>query len=67
VRYGQRQQGARGLALAMGAVIAAMPMVMQELEIASGQRLVHIAGLDPRRRFEIVDPRKKPPSPYWPH
>lgn len=55
-----------GLALALGAVIAAMPLVMPELEVSSGQLVVHIAGLDPRRRFEITDPRRQPPSPYWP-
>src|ERR1017187_4570220 len=38
VRYAQRQ-GARGLALALGAIIAAMPMVMEELEIATRQRI----------------------------
>jgi hypothetical protein len=65
VRYAQRQ-GARGLALALGAIIAAMPMVMEELEIATSQRLVQIAGIEPRRRFEITDPRRTPPSPYWP-
>ena len=66
VRYTQRQ-GTRGLALALGAIIAAMPMVMEELESSDSQRLVYIASLEPRRRFEITDPRKNPPSPYWPH
>jgi hypothetical protein len=65
VRYGQRQ-GTRGLALALGAIIAAMPMVIEELENVSGQRLVLITAIDPRRRFDITDPRKTPPSPYWP-
>jgi hypothetical protein len=67
VRYGQRREGTRGLALALGAVIAAMPMVMDEIQEADGQRLIHIAGLDPRNRYESVDPRKQPPSQYWPH
>ena len=65
VRYAQRE-GTRGLALALGAIIAAMPMVMEELEIATGQRLVQIVSIEPRRRFEITDPRRTPPSPYWP-
>jgi PIN like domain len=65
VRYRQRRAGMRGLALALGAVIAAMPMVMDELAEASGQRLVHIAGLDPRNRYECIDPRREPPK-YWP-
>ena len=65
VRYAQRQ-GTRGLALALGAIIAAMPMVVEELEIATGQRLVQIVSIEPRRRFEITNPRRTPPSPYWP-
>jgi hypothetical protein len=65
VSYAQRP-GVRGLALALGAIIAAMPMVMQELESASSQRLVLITAIDPRRRFDITDPRKNPPSAYWP-
>jgi hypothetical protein len=31
VRYAQRREGAQGLALALGAIIAAMPMVIDEL------------------------------------
>jgi hypothetical protein len=65
VRYTQRLDGMRGLALALAAVIAAMPMVMQQLAEADGQRLVKIASIDPRQRFEITDPRRSPPSPYW--
>jgi hypothetical protein len=37
---------------------------MEELEQANGQRLVHIAGLDPNRRFELTDPARNPPK-YW--
>lgn len=68
IRYAQRVEGKRGLALAIGAIVAAMPMVMQELENATGQRLVRIASLDPRprSRFEVADPRRNPPSAYWP-
>jgi hypothetical protein len=40
-------------------------MVMQQLAEADGQRLVKIASIDPRQRFEITDPRRSPPSPYW--
>jgi hypothetical protein len=64
VRYAQRQ-GTRGLALAIGGIIAAMPMVVHDLENASGQRLVLVTAIDPRRRYEITDPAKQPPSPYW--
>jgi hypothetical protein len=66
VRYAQRREGMVGLGLALGAIIAAMPMVMDELEQAEGQRLVHIVGLEPSRRFEMTDPVMKPPV-YWPH
>jgi PIN like domain len=67
VRYEQRVQGARRLALALGAIIAAMPMVMEELLNTDGQRLVRIASIDsrPRSRFEVTDPRRDPPA-YWP-
>jgi hypothetical protein len=54
-----------GLGLALGAVIAAMPMVMASLEQAEAQQLVHIAGLDPNRRFEMTNPKRAPPR-YWP-
>jgi hypothetical protein len=65
VRYRQRQHGAYGLALALGAITSAMPKVMEELEPGSGQRLVRIVALDPApaRRFDIIDPRRDPPSP----
>jgi len=65
VSYSQRRQGLTGLGLALGAVLAAMPMVMAELEQADGQRLVHIAGLSPGHRFEATDPARNPPK-YWP-
>jgi hypothetical protein len=65
VRYDQGE-GLRGLALAVAAILAAMPDIVQELEGESRQRLVRIIGLNPRRRrFEVVDPQKEPPS-YWP-
>lgn len=66
VRSTQRLEGMRGLALALGAIIAAMPMVMQELEESDGQRLVRITSIEPRDRFQTIDPRRTPPSPYWP-
>jgi hypothetical protein len=66
VRYRERRQGLDGLALALGAVIAAMPMVMVELENADSQMLVQIVALEPGRRYVLNDPRKKPPSQYWP-
>jgi hypothetical protein len=66
VRYGQRYDlGLSGLALALGALIAAMPLVMADLAKATGQRLVRINGLEPRGRHGIIDPINEPPR-YWP-
>jgi Domain of unknown function (DUF5615) len=68
VRYTQRTKlGLRGLGLAMGALTAAMPMVIETLAAASGQRLVHITAIGhlPSDRFQTVDPHTTPP-PYWP-
>ena len=56
----------RGLALAVGSIIAAMPMVVDELTEADSQRLVEISAIDPRRRYTGIDPQRTPPSPYWP-
>lgn len=65
VSYTQRVSGVKGLALAIGAIIASMPAVVEALEAANGQRLVEIHGLDPNRRYRIIDPRRDPPR-YWP-
>lgn len=65
VRYSQRP-GLRGLAYALGALIAALPDLLDELESSQSQRLAKIVGLDARqRRFEVVDPEENPPA-YWP-
>ncbi|WP_221354437.1 hypothetical protein [Streptomyces beigongshangae] len=66
IRYSQKEGGIGGLALAIGAIIAAMPFVVRELDAADCQRLVHIRGLSPvpGQRFESQDPRQKPPR-YW--
>jgi PIN like domain len=66
VRYSQTVKGLVGVGLAMGAISAAMPLVMQELEAADGQRLIRINRLDqaPKARFEMIDPRKDRPK-YW--
>lgn len=55
-----------GLGLALGSIIAAMPMVMNELEEATHQMLVRIVAVDPTRRYVLADPRTDPPSSYWP-
>jgi PIN like domain len=65
VRY-EQGEGLRGLALAVAAILAAMPDVVDALENESGQRLVRIVGLRPTRRsFEVIDPQREPPA-YWP-
>ena len=66
VRYRQRHEGVAGLGLALGSIIAAMPMVMNELEEATHQMLVRIVAVDPTRRYVLADPRTDPPSSYWP-
>lgn len=66
VRY-DMGKGTLGLALAIAAIIAAMPKVMQDLESARSQRLVKIKSLERgAQRHEITDPVQQPPSPYWP-
>jgi hypothetical protein len=54
------------LGLALGTAAAAMPLIMVELAVASGQRLVLIKGMSsaPADRYEAVDPRRSPPR-YW--
>jgi hypothetical protein len=66
IRYPQRSEGMRGLGLAIGAIVAAMPMVMEKLVEADSQRLVKITSIDTGKRFDMTDPRRNPPSPYWP-
>jgi hypothetical protein len=66
VRYTQTVSGIVGVGLSMGAIAASMPLIMTELQAASGQRLVRISRLEhnPKFRFETVDPRKSKPK-YW--
>lgn len=67
IRFSHGHKGMVGQGLAMGAVIAAMPLIVRELGAAEGQQLVHIKGLDPgaNRRFDLLDPATAPPR-YWP-
>jgi 1-aminocyclopropane-1-carboxylate deaminase/D-cysteine desulfhydrase-like pyridoxal-dependent ACC family enzyme len=57
--------GLSGLGLAVAAIIATMPALLEELADESEQRLVRIHRLQTRRRFDVTDPRKNPPT-YWP-
>lgn len=66
IRYHQNPRlGVDGLALAMGAVMAAIRPVLRDLDAADGQRLVEIEGLSTRPRHRAIDPTRDPP-PYWP-
>jgi hypothetical protein len=67
IRFSHGHKGMAGLGLAMGAVVAAMPLILRELEASEGQQLIHIKGLNPgsKQRFDLADPAKEPPR-YWP-
>ncbi len=65
IRYSHKHKGIHGLALALGALIAALPGLLDELADTDGQRLARVEGLDPRRRrWQIIDPASDPPA-YW--
>jgi hypothetical protein len=67
VQYPHKQNGLTGLGLAMAAVCAALPSVLQELAATDGQRLVTLKGLDPGRdhRYGVRNPAVDPPK-FWP-
>jgi hypothetical protein len=53
------------LAVALASMVAAMPDIVNELDNAGGQRLVHIISIDAnRKRYTIIDPKRTPPK-YW--
>lgn len=58
------RSGLRGLALAIAAITAAMPRLVDALAEADGQRLARIQSLRDMDRHEITDPRRDPPA-YW--
>lgn len=65
VTYGQRP-GRSGLSHALGALIAALPGLLDELEHEQGQRLVRIHGLSATtKRYDVINPDTDPPH-YWP-
>lgn len=57
--------GLDGLALAMGAVLAAIRPIVKELASVGAQRLVVVQGIAPGKRHTTVDPAVDPPR-YWP-
>jgi hypothetical protein len=65
ILYGM-ENGLEGLALASGAICAAIRPVIEDLTVRKRQHLVRITGLAARKkRYAISDPSKNPPSPYW--
>jgi PIN like domain len=68
VRYKQRHEGLRGLAFALGALIAVLPGLLDDLERETGQRLLRVQSFDPsHKRYEMMDPASDPQPPaYWP-
>ena len=67
IQYPHRQNGLAGLGLAMAAICAALPSVLQELTAVDGQRLVTLRAIDPGRdhRYGVRDPATDPPK-FWP-
>jgi hypothetical protein len=60
------EEGLQGLALASGAICAAIRPVVEDLATRSRQHVVRITGLaSHKRRYAISDPAEDPPSPYW--
>ena len=58
--------GLQGLALASGAICAAIRPVVEDLATRGRQHLVRITGLaSGKKRYAISDPAQHPPSPYW--
>jgi hypothetical protein len=49
-----------------GALIAALPSLLDDLEKDTGRPLLRVEGLDPsRKRYVMVNPVHDPPA-YWP-
>jgi hypothetical protein len=67
IRYAQKTRlGLKGLALALGALVASVPLILDELAKETEQRLVRVEGLDPNRKhYSMTDPKLDPPA-YWP-
>lgn len=65
VSYEHRCDGKKGLALAVAAIIAAMPDIVVIADAADSQRLFHAVDIAPGRRYRVIDPRREPPR-YWP-
>ena len=60
----EQADGLAGLGRTAGGLVAAIVPIIGELDTAQTQLLVRIPCISTRRRYEVVDPRKNPPS-YW--
>lgn len=66
-RHNHKHGGLAGLGAAIATVCAGLPHAWAELDLADGQRLISLNGVDPSRqsRLRIVDPAIIPPK-FWP-
>ncbi len=59
-------EGLQGLALASGAICAAILPVIEDLDQRDRQHLVQITGLAAaKKRYTIREPAQDSPTPYW--
>lgn len=67
VQYPHRRSGLIGTGVAIAALCASLPSVLDELTSADGQRLVTLRAIDPGRdhRYSVCDPVADPPK-FWP-
>lgn len=67
VRFERHGRGVAETASAIATIVAGLPLVIPQLENASGQRLVELAVVKcGDARYKITDPEREPPSRYWP-
>ncbi|MFD0883018.1 hypothetical protein ACFQ08_00340 [Streptosporangium algeriense] len=67
IEYPHRHPGLAGVGLAIATVAAGLPVALELLTEAEGQRLVTLRGIDPMpaSRLRVVDPAVSPPK-HWP-
>lgn len=66
IQQGRTAQGVRGMARVIASVVAAMPYVLDDLNVAKGQRVVQLSLLKAARRHDVFDPQADTSRfPYW--
>jgi hypothetical protein len=66
IQQGRSARGIRGMARVIASVVVAMPYVLEELELAEGQRVVELSLLSASRRHAVLDPMTEAARvPYW--